>query len=524
MAGLTMADKSKSVMKDLLLKKGWNMVGELKSLVMVKNNVYLVMYPNGEEFVPKTEATGLDYCGYESVVHATQYQWYLTSDGFMIANGSVGRKIKDAYDFGIEGDIGKPAVELAEKIDAFSEKSKEELLALKMKERVCSSGGASLHKAVPDSRGIGTTRCFVVDTASDDRLLNFFSADTVYLIQDINQVEVTITPYAESLDELVVDKTKKIPLQLLIGCEERGLAIAVSIVTEKDSNQTVVYESITSGVTALDESFDDLKLSNSQKAVLSEGIAKGVNFTPLMDNRLSPAEMIATLKLLEDGADGSVLVGKKIPEDNLKFMVSLTDNKLPINLFVKENATADYLSSFYSDLAESVDYRLKDYAQLPKFAKDEARYLAFQQRDISPCLNPPESRIELELRSELGGRFNDLAELMLKDGIQDNGTMMVSWLELTEEQKSMVLEYFKSPGMKLIDYDFGEYLEKNRNNFLSVWFFSNRSFALRASDFYFYTDYNSVFAKDTMGKVLWRSVYVNEKYYTYVSPTFSNWI
>ena len=101
--------------------------------------------------------------------------------------------------------------------------------------------------------------------------------------------------------------------------------------------------------------------------------------------------------------------------------------------------------------------------------------------------------------------------------------MTVSWVSLNEEQKTKIFDYYKSPGLMIGPYEFNQFLEERRDSFLAVWWVSGE-FRLRYKDLYLATDYNSVYARDASGHVLWRSVYVNEKYYTYCAPSFLDYL
>lgn len=522
MMALTMVDKNKIVLKKLLSELDWRLVSDSGALVMRKGAVTLVAYSKDGFGEPKKSAVGSELCGYRRIIHSDNFHWYVESDGFLVASGSIKRTVKDAYDLSYEGTTGAAAKELVEEINSFSLLSRAQLMELKQREFLANEEHTDGKQIEITGDGIGNTKKFVVDLSKHPNLKNYFKGDTVYCINSIKDGQVVLEELNNKFDS--VERSFSVPLSFIAECEKRSWIFSVQLVDTHTQEIKATYKPILhTAAIELDDAFSDFVLSTAQRSIVAECMLKGLNFTPLLDNSLSISQMTEICRLLEGGADGSVLIGKQLSAEHLNFLQTLTANHLPLDEFLDKEASIAWLKRHYSEISEAADVRLQELTNLQQFAKDAARRLIFQKKDYGVCLSDVDSKAELELKLQQNGRFNWISELMLESGVVSGSAMTVSWVSLNEEQKTKIFDYYKSPGLMIGPYEFNQFLEERRDSFLAVWWVSGE-FRLRYKDLYLVTDYNSVYARDASGHVLWRSVYVNEKYYTYCAPSFLDYL
>jgi hypothetical protein len=308
----------------------------------------------------------------------------------------------------------------------------------------------------------------------------------------------------------------------LSGLIQQGSVVPVDRIEHKIDNFQFAYNPIlTEGSLDIGDSFNDFNLTGAQKTVIGSIVAKGGNFTPLLDRRYDTASLEVIGNIILNGVDCSSMVGKKFSMEVLQFLEGLSNNNFPISGFCIEGAEVEFLSNKYSNFLETIDGSLKEFdGRFPKDVIQAIREEAFQFKGIqhlldADCKNAAE--VVLVSLKEVEPRFKEAAELLLRKGTVDaksDGTVSVVWPEIEPEIQRKILAMFQVPSVKIGDMEFNELITGRSVN--SLKYTKGIGFLLDYGDFSITTDYNSV--AFWRPDVKWRVVRVNEKDYVYESP------
>lgn len=509
---MTKANKSICAMDRILRDMGWIQVGTDLSGIFQKKHCYFVMYPQEEKPIILSNSQKRLGVGAELMVHDTGKSWYVEKDGFFVESGSIGRFISAAFEYGFEGSDYERAVEFAKQINRFADMDDSELARYQKKEQRSVSKGEKYQSLSLSGRKLSVTGMFIANPKVNPKITKVFDEGVVYEIIDSDGTKVTITDQAHS-------ESAKVDLDLLSKLEEGGALC--SIETEEVSTEKEVWSYVPfmeGECTNVPEEFKDFRLSLEQESVLSAAMDAGVNFTVLLNRNLGVDVAKRLLTVLRLGGDCLPLAGKNVTAEHADFLVGIADNGYPINGFCDENEDVSSMKERYSQILEGIDYSLRQHQITGETASD-IRKIAFRMHGYQKEISSGYSGAKLYLVGLLEDeRFGRLAGYMMENGVFSGGhRCSCSWIAVPQDVRVVVKNLFYAEGLSVEGRNWNHYLEDSINKAESITYSPQKGFQLCFRMLKVGTDGNSIYLADSSDTVVWRSVLVNEKYYTYRS-------
>lgn len=513
MAVLKRSEKTKCLFKELLCDLGWAPVYSEQSGIFQKNKVYFILFPSEITSEYRTHAVGKLKTGIELPIHNLEAKWIVAKDGFLIDSGNLPKFLNDAYDYGIAGSFGEKTKEFIAKIDNITRLSEMELLGREYKEINVGTDKEG-YVLTASGRPLSETNMFVVNAKVCPGTLDYFRSGVAYNIVGYADNKFIVAP--SSSDLISIDRSQDI----FIGLDDfqrlgnLGGVIPVKLKSSIETGRTYEFEKITDAEAGLDDTFDDFKLSAVQQSYVAAAVAKGLNFTPLLDNSLSAEQDSLILDILINGGDCSAIIGKSPSAGLLELLRDISSAGLPITGFCDCTVSVAGLRNKYNGMSETLDLELGRNAGLGVASRLVAKRIAFEFRDYSHVL-ADKSLLELELMDAVQGKYGFMATQLLSSGILHQKVAMMPWIEIAQDVQSEILKFYKHPALKLGDTCWDIYLEQNKGKILNLMYRTSDNFYLVFSYFRVRVDYNSIVIANNADVVLWRAVLINEKAYYY---------
>lgn len=512
----TRQEKLIGVMRKLLEPLGWARAGHYFSEALVKNGVYFYVIPTTQNYHSNT-VEGNVVGSLRPMLHGKFDGWYLTKDGFLIGQGTFKRSLTRFYEEDFCGKEGEDAKQFAEALDFLTRLSDVEVLQYKCREFINKQNQKKLTAVKASTIGkivsFSSNLVFSLNSKiSAEEVLGMYKRE-IYRVLRVGEEEVQVAPYFPDLTAWDESQSVAVDASIFIQLWNNHLLEAI-VIQESVEESDVEYKLLSSGIGGanLGKEFDDLNLSREQEAIIAGVMAEGYNFTPLLENRLSVAEMTIIAKLIRSGVDCSCLCGQQFSLEHLEFLQTLARNKLPLKLFLNTKENVSLMSRRFDGMSEMVDGNITMYDPKTRMLVKQA---IFEQRPFEHLKNEEDSVLKKQLRDEKYKRFHYLAEILLERGIESGITIRIPWISLTEDEKTEILKHFRSFGAMCGERNFDDFLEEHRERFSHLFFMSNRQFYLGTELLLIGSDYNSVMVTDMNLKVLWRVVLVNEKHRYY---------
>lgn len=511
---LKRSDKTKVLFRELLGNLGWASVYSDQSGVFMKNNIYFVLYPSEVTPLYRTYAINNLKTGIELPIHNKEAKWILTKDGFLLDSGNLPKFLSDAYDYGLKSDFGEKTKDFVAGIDRVTGMSELELLTLKYKEKVVGNDTERYVLSV-SKKPLQETNMFITNHKVCPGVLDYFKAGVAYNVTGYINNKFIVAPSSQDLISIKEGQDIKISLEEFEKLGKAGGIIPVELKNSVETVKVYEFEKITdTTATGIGDTFADFGLDAAQLSCVSAAIAKGLNFTPLLNNSLSAEQDALILEILESGEDCKELVGRNPSVELLELLRDIALAGLPIAGFCDCESSVAGLRNKYNGMSETIDLRLEEYKSLGIAPRLMAKRLAFKFRDFSHVL-VEKSLIELELIDGAYGKYDVMASQLLASGIIQPKIALLSWIEIPQEVKSEILKFYKYPGIVLCGMEWDIYLEQNKNKIFHLMYLPGGRYYLVFSQFRVGVDYNSITIDTIVGTQLWRAVLVNEKIYSY---------
>lgn len=511
-------DKQIAVMYKLLIPRGWHYAFWRGSGIFVKNHCTFVI----SEMLPenptvRNTASNDVVVGVCLKVHGDNSQWWLEKDGFLMRDGQFSQAFTRLYDDSyFYGEDKENAEAFADEIDWYATASDVALVSAKYRE--IASVGATVNVPAAAPEGVGATLSFILRPGTEAAWNNGLKDGVIYKIIAADEHQAVIAPYDNNFVNLIVEDRISFPAEQFSAILQSEQLIAVKL-TEQASGTEYHYQKIIPDErNELNQSFNEFNLSPSQQAAIAWAIGKGFNFTPFLDNQLTPKALKAYMTMLENAADVSIIVGKSLTADHLEFLAKLAEKDVPFNAFLDASGGIEALERKFIGMSETINDWIYGMSETQKKV---ARREAFKLRDYKKYAKEG-TLPRVMLFAEAEGKYRGMAKCLLEKGVDLPTHTKVAWVSLTEEEKDTVLEYFKAPGAVIAGKSFNEFLLENRNSIISFYYWSKEGFILFLPKCYVKVDYNSVYVLTFERKVLWRGVYVNEKFYYFSSPDLNS--
>lgn len=504
------------VMYKLLSPRGWKYAFWRGSGVFVKNRTSFVIAEQMQEFPVRKSGVDDVVAGACLKVHGVTDQWWLERDGFLIAEGKINPSFTKLYDdSNFIGEDREKAEAFADELDGYATMSDAASIGLKCRE--IKRSGKDVIVPVASASSIGTTLTFMLRPGTASFWNNGLKEETIYKIEKIVGDNLSVVPYDSTFTTVVVEDRLSFSVEQMTEILSSGRLISIEFKTQSDSSDYEYCRLISDDSDQGDSSFQDFNLGVGQQAAVSWAMKKGFNFTPFLDNKLSPVEIKAFMEMLENGADVLGLVGLGLSAEHLQFLAELSEKKIPFDCFLDANVSVDSLRRKAAGMSETIEGWIQD---MTPSQKKVARREAFRQRDYKrfDC----EGTVQrLLLMADLDGKYGVLAKYLLQKGIDFPAYTKLIWMDLTEDEKDTILEYFRCPGAEIAGMPFDNFLQEKRESIINLYFWEQWGYVLGTSKGYIKVDRNSVLVTDFAHRVLWRGVYVNEKYYYFAVPNLA---
>lgn len=517
-------DKQKEVLRKYLSEMGWHYANTTGTgLCMIKNNFYLWVEPDKIEIQPIQDAKGSEYLGVPVNFQSRDCTWYVTNDGLILDSGKLPISLAKTYDFGKDSDGWDKTSEFLTRIDNYSSMSKNVSLLCKSKEVVFTSG-SSEQVAVYSNKSIPETKLFSTPKRVDLQDGASILPKVLYEVVGADSGNFAVAQKSE--DFIGVDEKTKvtIPFDTFVSLAQQGALISMEIAQRVNTSKAVTLEKLCSEDTTvnLTDIFEDFNLSSGQRTLVASALAQGFNPTPLLDSRYSIDELQKIYNIVVSGVNTKAMVNKKLPSETLTLLEDIASKELPIEMFCKESANPVMLRRQYEGISETVVKKLQEQGSTSAAYQLIATRAAFEKRSIE-TLEDSGKLLSIQL-SYLAQGGDHLANLILQRGIIENQLAYVSWMSLSEDDRDKILLRFKCENMTIHGVDWNFYLENNRGQISNLLFDSQLGYLLEFCSVQVGCDYNSACMFDSMRNVLWRSLYVNEKFYTYEDNSLASFL
>lgn len=499
-------------MDRILREMGWIQVGTDLSGIFQKNHCYFVMYPQEQKPLILSNSQKRLGVGAELMVHSMNKSWYVEKDGFFIESGSIGRFVPASFEYGFTGFDYDRTIDFAKQINRFAEMDEEVLLRHKKKEQRTLVQGEEQSSLVLSDKRLAETHMFIANLKANPKIVKVFDEGTVYEIIDMQGNEVTIADQGHTT-------SGKVELSLLNKLEEERVLCSVAIVKSAKQKEVWNYDSVVQGEqSSIPKEFSDFQLGAAQEAVLAAAMDAGVNFTVLLNQNLSVETMKTLLTVLRYNVDCLSLAGKSISLEHAAFLAGIAENHYPVNGFCDTSEPVASMKERYSQFLEGLDYSLGQFKVSGEEATD-IRRIAFRMRGYQEAITSGYSGAKLYLVDMCKDkRFSRLAAFMLENGISSNNRKIsCPWVSVPKDMQILIKNIFYAEGLSVEGLNWNHYLEDSINRAEFITFSEEKGFQICFRMLKIGTDANSIFLSDSTDTVVWRSVFVNEKYYVYRS-------
>ena len=511
---ISIKQKIRVVFENYLCKFGWRCVYCTSSGVLEKNGT--ILFLQQPENRPANEVgDGSIATVYSEFSQLRGASWRLEKNGWLLDYGTLSVAFAGIYEFGEVASSYLKFLSLAETINSYSEMSDEELAAYK-------KGYLTVKKkeSVPTIEfgdfTFKDTGMFIANVEADPEIGKVFQSNTVYKLVDLNGATGTFRTYDQSLEGLSRKAPFTFDCKVIMQLEKLRSIIAVRIVNKEVERESIELRSVIAGDTViLPKAFNIFGLKGAQRVSISQAMAEGLNYTPLLSPGLAANQCNAILDLLRiDDSVGKYLLNTQLSAQQLCALEPYVRNGYSVKDMVEGDLPAEYITLNYSDLQQGVSEYCDSLAGYSPEALQVIRRVRTYGSVSHVLFN--EHPLFLEIRDELyRGNFVETGKYFRLDGLVLSDTLLkADWSNAPIEVKNEFRKVLNSKSFMFGTRKWDDVLSGVFESCMYIVYHAKFGFALRCPQFYVGVDYNSLILYDVAFEPEWRAVIINNEVFT----------
>lgn len=511
---LTVQDKVKHVLGDILIDCGWKHAFYEYSGVMTNGDFTLVLYANKLKAVP-AEVMSPNVVGAVMITQdPIRCSWHLEQNGWLVTSGRIPSFIVDAYTFleehGQKGTFYQNAMNFyINEIDKYLHCSESELMQYKKREIFCTEKkyGKTL---IPVNKNVKATLMF--SPQKDTKLLR---SNKAYRIIDVAD------------NKLVISEVHKQTLALLGAPifihDAKTFLNSTELITLESGDgyyDTISVKEITGydcGDSELPQEFSDFGLTSDRKLVVTSAFNKFVNVTPLL-NLQDCAVMKKVLSLLELGVSPELLMNCKMSCEQLDLLATIYKSGLPLERFINADYSLQYLELLYNDTSKAFQNIQQNFIAKGCSIHVASRLAFYSIKNpelLIDCDNSyaNDTDVDLQLLSMKNSNYDYVVKYLRNNGIKHDKFQYAPLDTNDVDLKCFFRKFFKSDTLRFQGGAWSDFVEQVLSRGLYIYYDIKHGITLGCSQYFVGRNYNSFVIYDIAWNPIWIAVQINGRFY-----------
>lgn len=491
-------------MQKALKPLGWRIVSNPASFAMWKKGCTLSLggYVTGTQKLPEyisdvdTEIISKCDCKWN--------EWCVERVGWIIDSGFITRSVGDAAYYGYQNQYLDEWCDLIKRIDNLTTTEpimlSNKRLGLLPQPEVVQIPKPYLHRGPIRDTTIFCTKEFTGDT------------ERFYRIIDIEGTNLIIARFNKTLTDY-----DKVGIQISANSFKEKEASGSFRAIEVHLEETVITTKKLSALESpergkIPEQITRLGLSAKQLSIVSEGIAKCMNITPLLNSKLDASEeFINAISVSKQ--DLNILQESTISEETSKYLAQIIRSGINVKPYVDTTMNPEYIKLQLEDAISALQFNSAEIKSTGVQAElaDAIAVANTYGIDAYSCFSP--LHVDAWIYANNYGIQKSMSELFSKGVLNPDGSISLNWSQCSNKQE--LFQFFADNDFECDERGWTTVLSTLFDKALYLKYSKNTGMCIRDVNGILGRDYNGFVIFDQLYTPIWRAIKVNEEYICY---------